>query len=294
MLGNEITGGEALARMILAHSGGPIFGMGGFQLLPFYDAARRLGLRHYLINDERAGVFAADAYAKVSGRVGLVDATLGPGATNLATGLVEALNAGSPLVAIVGDAHRDHAGKNMTQEGRQIEILRPASKQVLRLEAVHRTPEIMRRAFAIATTGRPGPVVVDVPEDVCHSSHAFAPEAFLADPAYQAAPALRCRPDHAAVESAARLLAEAERPLVLAGGGVHLSGAVEELVALAHALNLPVAHTLTGKGAIACTDPLSAGLFGRYDRIANDLIAESDLLLVVGCKLGEIATRRYT
>ncbi|HVL72297.1 MAG TPA: thiamine pyrophosphate-binding protein, partial [Beijerinckiaceae bacterium] len=137
-MSNEMTGGEALARMIRAFEGGPMFGMGGFQLLPFYDAARRLGLSHHLINDERAGVFAADAYAKVSGRVGLVDATLGPGATNLVTGLIEALNAGSPIVALVGDAHRDHATKNMTQEARQLEILRPAAKDVLRVESVHR------------------------------------------------------------------------------------------------------------------------------------------------------------
>jgi acetolactate synthase-1/2/3 large subunit len=294
MSDNEMTGGEAIARMIQAHGGGPMFGMGGFQLLPFYDAARRLGLHHHLTNDERAGVFIADAYAKVSGRVGLVDATLGPGATNLVTGLVEALNAGSPLVAVVGDAHRDHAGKNMTQESRQTDILRPAAKEVLRVEAVPRIPEMMRRAFTLATTGRPGPVVVDVPEDVCHGTHGFEPEAFAAAPAYQAVPALRCRPEAAAVERAARMLADAARPLVLAGGGVHLSGAAEDLAALAHALNLPVAHTLSGKGAIACTDPLSAGLFGRYDRIANALIAGADLLLVVGCKLGEIATRRYT
>jgi len=137
---NEMTGGEALARMIQAHGGGPMFGMGGFQLLPFYDAARRLGLDHHLINDERAGVFAADAYAKVSGRVGLVDATLGPGATNLVTGLVEALNAGTPMVALVGDAHRDHAWKNMTQESRQAEILRPACKEFLRVESAARIP----------------------------------------------------------------------------------------------------------------------------------------------------------
>src|SRR5665213_922578 len=156
---NEMTGGEALARMIQGFHGGPMFGMGGFQLLPFYDAARRLGLAHNLINDERAGVFAADAYAKVSGRVGLADATLGPGATNLVTGLVEALNAGSPMVVLVGDAHRDHAGKNMTQEARQIEILRPACKEIIRIEAVHRIPELMRRAFRVATSGRPGPVV---------------------------------------------------------------------------------------------------------------------------------------
>src|ERR1017187_9841249 len=105
--------------MIQAFNGGALFGMGGFQLLPFYDAARRPGMPHLPINDERAAAFIADAYAKVSGRVGLCDATLGPGATNLVTGLVEALNAGSPLVVLIGDAHRGHAGKNMTQESQQ-------------------------------------------------------------------------------------------------------------------------------------------------------------------------------
>jgi acetolactate synthase I/II/III large subunit len=291
---NEMTGGEALARMLLAHGAGPIFGMGGFQLLPFYDAARRLGLDHHLIHDERAAVFAADAYAKVSGRVGLADATLGPGATNLVTGLVEALNAGSPLVVLVGDAHRGFAGRNMTQEADQAAILRPACKALIRVEAAHRIPELVARAFAIATSGRPGPVALDVPEDVAHATHAFPPEAFAADPAHEAAPALRCRPDPQALARAADLLARADRPLVLAGGGVHLSGAHAALARLAESCGIPVAHTMTGKGAIACTSPLSAGLFGRYDRFANALIAEADVILAVGCKLGEIATKRYT
>src|SRR5690606_28309864 len=157
-MSNEMTGGEALARMLLAHGAGPIFGMGGFQLLPFYDAVRRLGLKHNLINDERCAVFAADAYAKVSGRVGVCDATLGPGATNLVTGLVEALNAGSPLVVLVGDTHRAHSWKNMTQETRQIEILRPAAKELIRIEMIERIPELVARAFRVATSGRPGPV----------------------------------------------------------------------------------------------------------------------------------------
>ncbi len=291
---NEMTGGEALARMIQAFEGGAMFGMGGFQLLPFYDAARRLNLPHHLINDERAAVFVADAFAKVSGRVGLCDATLGPGATNLVTGLVEALNAGSPMVVLVGDAHRDHAGKNMTQETRQIEILRPACKELIRIEAVQRIPELMRRAFRVATSGRPGPVVVDVPEDICHATHGFEDDAFRADPACQAAPSLRCRPDNASLERAARMIADAKTPILLAGGGVHISGAAEVLAEFSRALNLPVAHTMTGKGAIACTDALSAGLFGRYDRIANDFIAAADLIVVLGCKLGEIATKRFT
>ncbi|RVT85315.1 thiamine pyrophosphate-binding protein [Rhodobacteraceae bacterium CCMM004] len=293
-LPNEMTGGEALARALIAHGAGPMFGMGGFQLLPFYDAARRLGLNHHLINDERCAVFAADAYAKVSGRVGLVDATLGPGATNLVTGLVEALNAGSPLVAVVGDAQRDHAGKNMTQETDQVSILRPACKALIRVEAVHRIPEAVARAFAVATSGRPGPVVVDVPEDVCHGLHGFAEADFAADEAHARAPGLRCRPSSEAVEIAADLLARAARPLMLCGGGVHISRAAEEVTRLAEACAIPVAHTLTGKGAVACTSDLNAGLFGRYDRIANAMIEDSDCLLVVGCKLGEIATKRYT
>lgn len=294
MTTNEMTGGEALVRMLLAHEAGPMFGMGGFQLLPFYDAARRLGLNHNLINDERCAVFAADAYAKISGRVGLVDATLGPGATNLVTGLVEALNAGSPIVAIIGDAHRAHAGKNMTQETDQVSILRPAAKALLRVETVERVPEMIRRAFEIATSGRPGPVVVNVPEDVAHGLHGFDEGDFDIDPANTAAPSIRCRPDSDALARAADMLARAERPLMLCGGGVHISGATAEVTALAQACSIPVAHTLTGKGAIACTSPLNAGLFGRYDRIANTLIEESDCLLVVGCKLGEIATKRYT
>jgi acetolactate synthase-1/2/3 large subunit len=289
-----ISGGQALAQMLQAFEVGPMYGMGGFQLLPFYDAVRRLGLMHTLINDERCGIFAADAYAKISGRVGVCDATLGPGATNLVTGLVEALNAGSPLVVLVGDSHRDHSWKNMTQESRQMEILRPACKELIRVEAIQRIPELVRRAFSVATSGRPGPVVLDIPEDICHASYPFDADEFAIDPIYQAAPALRCRPDGVALQRAADLLAQAQRPLILAGGGVHISQAAATLQAFARAHHIPVAHTMTGKGAIACSDALNAGLFGRYDRIANSLIEQSDCLLVAGCKLGEIATKRYS
>lgn len=290
---NEMTGGEALVRMIQAHDGGNMFGMGGFQLLPFYDAARRLGLAHNLINDERCAAFAADAYAKVSGRVGLADATLGPGATNLVTGLVEALNAGSPMVVLIGDANRDHAGKNMTQETDQVAILRPAVKELLRVESIHRIPELMRRAFDIATRGRPGPVIVAVPEDICHGTFGFDESEFDKVGNGRQIPAMRCRADREQLAAAAELLAKAKRPLALCGGGIHLSDATDAMSAFAAKYNIPVAHTMSGKGAIGCRQDLSAGLFGRYDRIANQLIEESDCLLVIGCKLGEIATKRY-
>ncbi|MGE0725228.1 MAG: thiamine pyrophosphate-binding protein [Alphaproteobacteria bacterium] len=290
----RMNGGRAMAEMLRLAGVGPMFGMGGFQLLPFYDALHQLGLRHFLINDERFGAFAADAYARVTNRPGVCDGTLGPGVTNLVTGLVESLNAGTPMVAFAGDSHRAHSWKNMTQECRQVDILRPAVKELIRIELTSRIPELMRRAFAVATAGRPGPVVLDVPEDVCHGEHEFAADDFQIDPDTLLAPSRRARPGRDAVDRAAALLARAKRPLMLVGGGIHLSAGQEALIRLAESCSIPVAHTMSGKGGIACTHPLSVGLFGRYSRIANDLIAAADCLLVVGCKLGEIATKRYS
>ena len=289
----RMNGGRALAEMLRLAGVGPMFGMGGFQLLPFYDALARLGMRHFLINDERCGAFAAEAYARVTNRPGVCDGTLGPGATNLVTGLIEALNAGTPMIALAGDTNRAHSWKNMTQECRQAEILRPAVKELIRVELTSRVPELLRRAFAVATSGRPGPVLLDVPEDVCHGEHDFAAEDFAIDPTTLSAPARRIRPDRTDIARAAALIGHAKRPLILVGGGIHLSAGYEALLAFAEAQSIPVAHTMSGKGAIACTHPLSTGLFGRYSRIANDLIEASDCLLVIGCKLGEIATKRY-
>ena len=289
----RMNGGRALAEMLRLSGAGPMFGMGGFQLLPFYDALSRLGMRHFLINDERCGAFAADAYARVTNRPGICDGTLGPGATNLVTGLVESLNGGIPVVAIAGDTNRAHSWKNMTQECRQAEILKPAVKELIRVEQTSRIPELTRRAFAIATSGRPGPVLLDVPEDVCNGSHDFTAEDFAIDPTTLSIPARRIRPDRADIDRAARLIAAAKRPLLLVGGGIHLSQGYAALQALAEAQSIPVAHTMSGKGGIACTHALNVGLFGRYARIANELIEASDCLIVVGCKLGEIATKRY-
>lgn len=292
--GVTLTGGRAVAEMVRLYEPGPIFGMGGFQMLPFYEGARALGLRHILINDERAGAFAADAYARSTGRPGLCDATLGPGATNLVTALVESLSAGVPIVAFVGDTHRAHSWKNMTQEARQEEILRPAVKEYVRVEDISRIPELVRRAFLMATSGRPGPVALAVPEDIAHAEHTFDRSDFWADDRAASIPSVRSRPDADSVAAATEILVHAERPVVLAGGGVHLADAQQALADFAEALNAPVAHTLSGKGAIACVDERSIGLFGRYSRVANDIIESADAVVVVGSKLGEIATKRYT
>ena len=289
----QMNGGRALAEMFRLHNPAPMFGMGGFQLLPFYDAVRELGLKHTLINDERCGIFAADAWARVTGRPGICDATLGPGATNLVTGLVESLNAGIPLIVVVGNSNRDHSWKNMTQEARQTEILAPAAKALIRIEQGLRIPELVRRAYTIATSGRPGPVVLDVPEDIAHGEFDFPQDDLFVDPETLSIPAQRPRPGRDAISKAAEILRNAQRPIILAGGGIHLSGAYNELQIFAEALSIPVAQTLSGKGAIPCSHPLSVGLFGRWSRIANDLIESSDCILSVGCKMGEIATKRY-
>ena len=288
-----MNGGRALAEMLRAHGCGPMFGMGGFQLLPFYGAIQELGMEHHLVNDERCAAFAADAYARVTSRPGVCDATLGPGATNLVTGLVESLNAGVPVIAIIGDTNRQHSGKNMTQEAEQTHILRPAVKAILRAEFVNRIPELVRRAFQVATSGRPGPVAIDVPEDVCLGRSEFEDGDFYPDLSATSIPSRRTRPDSRDVEAAARVLKRSRRPVILVGGGIHLSGAYAELRALVDYLAIPVAHTISGKGALACTHPLSLGVFGRYSRIANDMIKTADCIVAVGTKLGEISTQRF-
>jgi acetolactate synthase-1/2/3 large subunit len=290
----EMSGGEVIAEMFKRHNVGPMFGMAGFQLLPFYDAVRNLKMTHTLIADERSGAFMADAWARVTGRPGVCDATLGPGATNLLTALTESLNAGIPIIAMIGDTNRTHAWKNMTQETRQVEMLRPAVKEVIRIEVGERIPEHIRYAYTIATSGRPGPVLLDVPEDICHGVFEFDEDDLYVRDSTTSVPAVRTRPSIEDIKRASLMLTNAERPIILAGGGVHISGAQEALTALSREQSIPVAHTLSGKGSIACTDELSLGLFGRYDRTANEIIDKSDCILVVGCKLGEIATKRYT
>src|SRR6202051_2946974 len=154
----------------------------------------------------------------------------------------------------------------MTQECRQVEILKPAVKELIRVELTSRVPELVRRAFAVATSGRPGPVLLHVPADVARGMHDFAPEDFVIDEATLKAPARRIRPDRTDIERAAKLIAKAKRPLLLTGGGIHLSEAWAALTHFAEAQSIPVAHTMTGKGGIACVNPLSVGLFGRYSR----------------------------
>jgi acetolactate synthase I/II/III large subunit len=293
----RMSGGEALAEMLRLAGAEFAFGMGGFQLLPFYDAVSRAGNRqprHILVHDERSGAFAADAFARVSGKIGFCDGTLGPGATNLATGLVEAATAGIPVVAFIGDSNRDYSGKNMTQETRQAEILTPIVKELIRVERGPRIPESLRRSFNTAVSGRPGPVILNIPEDIAHKKWEFPRDDFYVDQQACSLSSRRIRPDAGELKKVAELLRKAKRPVLMAGGGIHLSGAYAAIRNFAETLNVPVAYTLSGKGALPCAHPLCLNLFGRYDRIANAYIKNADLLIGLGCKFGEVATVRHT
>jgi acetolactate synthase-1/2/3 large subunit len=291
----RLTGGEAVVTMLERHGVDHAFGMGGFQPLPYYDAlARQDAIRHVLIRDEKHGAFAADAFARVTNRPAVADATLGPGATNLVSGAAESFGASIPVIFLTGDVNRGIAGRAATQESDQVGMLRPAMKQVVFIDRLERIPELVRRAFTIATSGRPGPVLIDMPEDVFHGSEDFADEALFADPAVRALGGRRCRPDEDAVERAARLLAGAQRPAAIFGGGIHLSQAYAAVERFVNESGIPSACTISGKGALGDDHPLALGLCGRFSRFANEFIREADVLVVAGCKLGEICTDRWT
>lgn len=289
-----LTGGEAVVRMLSLHGVDYAFGMGGFQTLPYYDAiARQDALHHVVIRDEKHGAFAADAFARVANRPAVADATLGPGATNLVSGAAESLGASIPLILITGEVNQGISGRAATQESDQFGMLAPTTKAQYRITQIQRVPELLRAGIAAANSGRPGPVLFDIPEDVFHGQFDF-PDDDLYPSAIRAVGDLRVRADAAVIEEAAAVLRRAKRPVILAGGGVHLSRAYDELRELAEWLGAPVATTISGKGVIDERSAASIGLFGRYSRVANEFIRGSDALLVVGCKLGEIATDRWT
>src|SRR5690606_26489913 len=280
--------GDRLVEALLAGGGDAMFGVPGGQTLPLYAAARRPGMRHVVMRDERAAACAADAFARVSGGIGVCDATVGPGATNLVSGLAEAFASSIPLLAIVADvptswSHLRRRGV-ASQALEQAPLLAPVTKWVARVERADALDEMLDQALRVATTGRPGPVVLEIPDDVFQADpgtarRRFEPEAF-------ASPRQRTAPARDALEAALRLIAATRRPLVLAGGGVHLSGAAEAVTRLAEATGIPVATTLNGKGTLDERHPLAAGVVGIFGDVrAGRALARADLVVVLGSKL---------
>ena len=291
----QLSGGEAVLRMFQLYGVEYSFGMGGFQPLPYYDAlARQTAVRHVLIRDEKHGSFAADAYARVKGRPCVADATVGPGATNLVSGAAESFGASIPQILLTADINRAIATRGATQESDQTGMLRPTSRATIQIDRIERIPELLRRAFTVANVGRPGPVHVNIPEDTFHGVFEFDDRDFYVAPGTDSVGGIRTRPDTAAIDRAARIIDRAERPVILAGGGLLLSEGYAALERLSERIGAPVATSISGKGSIAEDHPLSLGIVGRFSRIGNDVVKDADVLIVVGCKLGEIVTARWS
>ncbi|NLE76819.1 MAG: thiamine pyrophosphate-binding protein [Chloroflexi bacterium] len=286
--------GDLLVEMLCAYGVEHVFGLISAHW-PLYEAIHRRPhqIRHILVRDERNAAYAADGYARVSGKIGVCDATLGPGAIKLVSGLVEAYNSSIPVLSIADDlplewvhlADRGCAAQGMDQ----LRILESVAKWSALAPNQERLPELLRLALAQATSGRPGPAVLSIPVNLLTQAWAPGSPASWARPAHGRFPSSRAYPAPDDVERAAALLSQAQRPLILAGGGVQVSGAQAPLRALAEAAGIPVATTVSGKGALAENSPLSAGVAGSQygDPCANALLAEADLVLLVGCKCSQ-------
>ncbi|HJR15802.1 MAG TPA: thiamine pyrophosphate-binding protein, partial [Gemmatimonadales bacterium] len=281
----SLTGAQILCRSLLEEGVDVLFGYPGGAIMPFYHALPEFpGLRHVLVRHEQAAAHAADGYARATGRAGVCVATSGPGATNLVTGLATANMDNTPVVAITGQVARAMMGRDAFQETDIIGITQPITKHSRLVEDVEEIEEAVREAFYVAQEGRPGPVLLDIPKDVQSQrvSGAVGRRDSNSPPAPSlragTAPPLRC--PAGSLEEAARLIAAAERPLIMAGHGVVLSDAYAELRALAERTGIPVITTLLGISAFPEAHPLHLGMPGMHGEVhVNRAIQHSDLII---------------
>lgn len=289
-----MAGGEVIVEMLRRFGVEFMFGLPGDQT-PIYDAIHRRGdLRHVLVRHEQAAAHMADAYARATGKVGVCDAAVGPGATNLITGIAEAFTSGIAVIAIISDIRSDWRGRDSFQEIDQVGVFRPVTKQVFSVEHTARIPEFVARAFQVATTGRPGPVLLNLPLNVLKDAADFDPAQLAVDARYGNFPAHCPAPPADAIAAAVDALLSAKRPVILAGGGVIASRAGDEVRALAETLEVPVATTFMGKGALAENHPLALGPFGSLGRpAANEYILAADFALALGTRFTNVDTAAW-
>jgi len=277
---------QAVVSVLESEGVDTIFGVPGAAILPLYNALRGSSIRHLLVRHEEGGTHAADGWARVTGNVGVCLGTSGPAGTNMITGLYTALADSIPIIAVTGQAPRAKLHQEAFQAVDICEIARPVTKWSVQLKEAAQAPWIFREAFRIARSGRPGPVLIDLPVDLSQKEITYDPELDAPFPVH------RPQPPERALRALLQMIESAERPLLLAGGGVIGADAAEELVALAEYLQVPVTITLMGKGAIPEDHPLYAGMGGiqTQTRWGNALLLESDLIVAVGARFGD----RYT
>ncbi|HUK75067.1 MAG TPA: biosynthetic-type acetolactate synthase large subunit [Nitrososphaerales archaeon] len=268
-----------------------IFGMPGGASLPLYDALWDSSIKHVLTRHEQLAAHMADAYGRVSRRAGVCTATSGPGATNLITGIATAYADSSPVVAITGQVPKAMTGKNAFQETDVIGIATPVTKYTLQPLSAAEVPFAVKEAFYLATTGRPGPVLLDLPKDVQQEDAEMTFPESVNVRAYRP----NVPVDVQDIERAAQMIVKAERPILWGGGGVRIADASQPFGALAELLMMPVITTLQGKGDFPEDHPLSLGPIGMHGRAeANKLVNEADLLIAVGVRFSDRSTGNYS
>ena len=283
----EITGAKALLESLKAEGVKHMFGLPGGAILPVYDALfDEREIRHILVRHEQAAAHAADGYARASGKAGVCMTTSGPGATNLTTGILNAYMDSSPVVALSGQVPGVLLGTDAFQEADMLSVMLPIVKHNFIIRNVAEIPSVVKLAFKIAMTGRPGPVHIDFPKDMQSGK---ADVEIPARVEYLKLP--RLDPDPEEIKRALDLLTRAEQPLVFAGGGVIWSEASAELVTLAELLGAPVVTSLMGKGVIPEDHPLALGMLGMHGRMAANLaVTGCDVMLAVGVRFDDRAT----
>ena len=288
----KMTGAQIVCESLIKEGVDTMFGFPGGAVIPLYDAFPQYPkLRHILVRHEQCAAHAADGYARATGKVGVCIATSGPGATNLVTGIANAHLDSSPLVAITGQVARPFIGKDAFQEVDITGITLPITKHNYLVLDAGSVAEVMKEAFYIAQTGRPGPVLVDIPRDVFIEEAEFHYPSKVNLPGYK--PVLQGHPTQ--IKKAAKLISEAQRPVILAGRGVILSKAYDELKHLAEIAQIPILTTLLGIGCFPESHVLSFGMVGMHGMAyANMAINNADLVIAIGMRFDDRATAKVS
>lgn len=287
---------EAIVE-ILAQSGIEyIFGLPGDTGMDLYDALfhNEGRIQHILTRDERSASFMADAYGRVTGELGVCEGPSGGGATYIVPGVAEAHGSSIPLLCMTSDTPVSQAGRGVLTELDQPTLFEAITKWSDRITSPNTAPDMMRRAIRMATTGKPGAVFLSLPADILAAE--IEPDYVYGTPEFRQAPAARTRPDTDSVERAAELIRQAEKPVIVAGGGVRVSGAWDALTAVAESGSIPVGTSINGKGSISELHELSLGVVGGNGArpYANEIVGECDLLILVGTRTDSTTTQNWT
>ena len=283
-------GSEALVRALEAEGVDFVFGLPGGANLPMYDALVDANLRHILVRHEQSAAHMADGYARIKRKAGVCFATSGPGATNLITGIATAYADSSPMIAVTGQVPLAMIGKDAFQETDIIGVANPCTKYAFQPRAAVEIPETVKKAFYIAESGRPGPVLIDIPKDVQQARENIQFPDLIKVRGYN--PIIDA--DLSQLERAVETMIKAERPIIMAGGGVILSGAFSELQTMAELLMAPVVTTFKGKGSFPENHPLAMGPIGMHGHPeANKIIIEADCIIAVGARFSDRSVGRF-